>query len=122
VGRQRTTDKRCRQYAPIDNQKVAIVITKLDEQHTQRHHSEKVRKRIEYYQDVLENSKPKYTVDVASAQTTTSESGHAVTTLIINRAIIVYPEIEKLCKNGCGNSAEGGTDYCLQHCSPLTVN
>jgi len=94
--RTKKVDKRCKKYAPIHNQKVQVIITKLDETHTQRHHNEKVRKRIEYYQEILPDGRPKYTCDVASAQTTTSESGHAITTLIINRAIITYSEIEPL--------------------------
>jgi flavorubredoxin len=26
-----------------------------------------------------------------------------------------------MCKNGCGNSAESGTEYCAQHCNPKKV-
>jgi hypothetical protein len=84
-----------KKYIPIELQKVTTIITKLttdpnekvrktiisERTHTQRVHNEKVRKRIEYYQD-----DGKYKTDVVFVNAIISE-GHLVTSLVINREL-----------------------------------
>lgn len=81
-------------YKPIDSQKVIVVTTKFTVRHPVRTHNEKLRRKVEYYQLIQKDGTPKFECDVAEATSHVTTSNHLITTLVVNRTLIVSSKIE----------------------------